>query len=436
MLKMGCAKIDVTPDFPVFLRGYGARKQKTALVEEPVEVGVIALEQNAKKVLMITVDNIGIQVEDCREVTARLRKEFGIGGADVMISCSHTHFAPGFTSYSVTFPDGELEQGIYPADKEYFEFWYAKTRIAVRAALDDMEAVSLDCAVIPVSGIAFNRRTVKKSDGLVQTNYLLPKNLDDFDFSPIDELFYVWRFNKGNRPKGILGRYSCHPVTGGAEFYGISADYPGYFKKCVQDEFGCPGFFLLGTAGDVVPMRRNGQSRRDLGEILARSIRLNELNFRKADDFTLATASFTVPGTLFRIANHDTMEKDYQAALADAKKHPHEYRPELAEASNRYMIAKRFADKKFDIPIQLLRLGCHVIVGLPFEVLTAIGLELRAACPEAVIASITGGYESYLPLASDFPKGGYETDDGANFEPETGNNILAACIREVKKFQA
>ena len=94
MLKMGCAKIDVTPDFPVFLRGYGARKQKTALVEEPIEVGVIALEQDGKKVLMITADNLGIQVEDCRKITARIQEEFGIGGADVMISCSHTHFAP------------------------------------------------------------------------------------------------------------------------------------------------------------------------------------------------------------------------------------------------------------------------------------------------------------------------------------------------------
>ena len=435
MLKMGCAKIDVTPDFPVFLRGYGARKQKTTLVEEPIEIGVIALEQDGKKVLMITADNIGIHVEECREITERIRKEFGIGYPDVMISGSHTHFAPGFSAFAVSFPEGELAQGVYPADTQYFEFWYGKLRIAVRAALDDMEPVTLDYVVIPVSGIAFNRRTVKKSDGLVKTNYLLPPNLDDFDFSPIDEKFYVWRFRKANRPKAILGRYSCHPVTGGAEYYGISADYPGYFKRCVQDEFGCPGFFLLGTAGDVVPMRRNGQSRRDLGEVLARTIRLNELNFRKADDFVLETGNFTVPGTLVRIADHATMEQDFQAALADAKKYPHEYRPEFGAAAGRYLIARRFASKEFDIPIQLLRLGRHVIVGLPFEVLTAIGLELRAACPEAVIASITGGYESYLPLASDFPKGGYETDNGANFAPETGNRVLEGCIAAVKKFQ-
>ena len=63
MLKMGCAKIDVTPDFPVFLRGYGARKQKTTLVEEPIEVGVIALEQDGKKVLMITADNLDQAIE-------------------------------------------------------------------------------------------------------------------------------------------------------------------------------------------------------------------------------------------------------------------------------------------------------------------------------------------------------------------------------------
>ena len=107
---------------------------------------------------------------------------------------------------------------------------------------------------------------------------------------------------------------------------------------------------------------------------------------------------------------------------------------QLREAEYRYLITKRFGTKEFDIPVQLLRLGRRLLVGLPFEILTDFGQKLRAACPEALIVSMTGGYEDYLPLAADFEKGGYETESEANFLPDTGDRILAECIRKIRDF--
>jgi len=436
MLKMGCAKIDVTPDFPVYQRGYGARNQKTVLVENPVEAGVIALEQDGRRFLLITADLVGVPYRNCRIIYERLKQEFGIGWPEVVISASHTHFAPGFGPYVITFSGGALERGVYLPDDEYFEFWFAKLRIAVRAALADLEEVTLSSAAVPVSGIAYNRRLIRKSDGVVQTHYTLPENLDDYDFSPIDETFHIWRFNKGNRPKALLGRYGCHPVTGGAEYYGISADYPGCFKQCVQNEFGCPGFFWLGTAGDVVPMRRNGHSRQDLGEILTRAIRLNELNFRAENDFILDATGFTLHGTPVMVLDHGRREELLQAAFAAAAQSAEPYNAALSETAQRYLVTSRYPQSGYDIPIQLLRLGGKVAVFIPFEVFTDIGLALRKACPEAVIVSISGGHEGYLPLQSDFALGGYETQFGATFAPDTGDRLLAACVEEIGNFQS
>lgn len=438
MLKMGCAKLDVTPDFPVYLRGYGSRNSRTVKVENPIEAGVIALEQDGKKVLIITADIIGIYVTFCRRIAAAVKAEFGIDYPDIYIAGSHTHFAPGFEAFTVTNPGGELDLGAYPADERYFEFWLGKVKNGIRYALADLEEVSLESAVIPVSSIAFNRRTVRKADGKVTTNYIYPKNPDDYHFSPIDQDLHVWRFMKANRPKALLARYSCHPVTGGAAMDAISGDYPGMFKQAVQEHLGCPGFFLLGTAGDVVPMRRNGASRRDLGEVLASTIRLNELVFRKTDDFKLAAANFTVPGKLSRTAGYDRKQKEarWQAEVERAKREMLPVDEALIAESYRYDIADRYPSDDVAIPVQMLRLGHQVLVGLPFEVLSAIGLELRAACPEALVTTITGGYEGYLPLAADFPKGGYETDQGSNFAPATGNDILNACIEAVKKFRS
>lgn len=443
MLKMGCAQADVTPDFPVFLRGYGFRNKKTSAVADRLETGVIALEQSGRKILLITADMEGIFVEYCREITARIRREFGIGYPDVVISCSHTHFSPGFPGYAVTFPGGEIPLGIYPRDEQYFEFWYERTRDAVRRALEDLEEVRLDHAAVPVPGIAFNRRTVRKADGKVETNYVLPDHPGDYDFLPIDHDFTVWRFMKGDRPKAILGRYSCHPVTGDALQYDISADYPGAFKQAVQTEYGCPGFFLLGTAGDVVPMKRSARARKYMGGILARMIHVNELNFSPAPEFRLEARSFTVRSTIVHRLGSGDPDAFWQDVLRDAQKSivygntpdKNATYQKLWDAGYRYLLTKRFAANEFDIPIQMLRLGDRILVGLPFEILTDVGRKLREACPDALIISITGGYEGYLPLASDYEIGGYETETEAHFQPDTGDRILAECIKAVRSFR-
>ena len=436
MFEMGCAAVDVTPDFPVFLRGYGARNEMSSGVADPIAAGVIALEQAERKLLLITVDTDGVHGEICRRIAERIEGEFGIPADHVFISASHTHFGPGFSRYAVTRAGGSLELGIYPADTAYFEFWFGLVRTAVREALADLEEVTLESAAIPVPGVAFNRRTVRKSDGLVTTNYVIPEDPENYTFSPIDGDFHVWRFMKGGRPKALLGRFGCHPVTDEGLSYEISADFPGAFRRAVMRDLGCPAFFVQGTAGDVVPMRRTTRSRQDIGEILSRLILLNELNFRPAGEFALVPEHFTVPTRLTRFPDTDDLEGFWQRALEEARQLP----PEdaylsLYEGASRYLLAKRFGKREFDFPVSLFRLGNETLVFLPCEVLTDMGLALRRACPEALVVSQTGGYEDYLPLSADFAKGGYETDSEADFTPDTGDRVLAACIDAVTKYR-
>ena len=88
----------------------------------------------------------------------------------------------------------------------------------------------------------------------------------------------------------------------------------------------------------------------------------------------------------------------------------------------------------YDLPIQLMQLGDKVLVCLPFEVLTNVGAKIRESHPEAVIVSCSCGYQCYLPLAEDFPKGGYETDGGTVLAHDTGDRIAAAAIAALDHF--
>lgn len=435
MFRMGCAKADTTPGFPVYQRGYASRNKLAVKIEDPIEAGVIVLEQDGKKILILTVDHIGIEYQYCRKIAQAIAPVAGIAEEDIFINSSHTHFAPGFNGYTIYFPDGELKPGRYEEDSTYFEFWMDKVLAAVKHAVSDLEEVTLLQADIPVTSVSFNRRTVRKSDGGVDTNYTYPLQADKYNFSPVDPTLNVWKFMRGNTPKAVLARFSCHPVTGGYDLYAVSADYPGYFKRAVLEKLHCPGFFMQGAVGDSVPMLRNGKSRQDIGEILASSIRLAERTFRETSNFTLKSATVMLP--LTAPAAEGKSNADLEKLWAEAMEKNIKQQEYSEDIYMQNMLCKTllaYGDEKREMPIKLIRLGDITLVGLPFEALTIIGKKIQEKFPDAVICSCTNGYGCYLPLAEDFPKGGYEPLRGTVWAPETGDEVVKLTVKALAEM--
>ncbi len=434
MLKMGCSKADITPGFPVYLRGYASRNRLTSEIEDSVEAGVIALEQNGKRSLIITVDNEGFGVQYCRKIYSVLSAAVNISFPDIIIACSHTHFAPGISGFNVYFSNGELQPGSYPADDRYYAFFMDKLIPAVKHAIADLEEVQLLQADIPISSIAFNRRTIRKSDGMVTTNYTYPENPENYDFTPFDTTMHVWKFMRGNTPKGVLASYGCHPVTGGYNFYGISADYPGYFKKYIMEKMHCPGFFMLGTAGDTVPILRANEARKDIGQVMASSVRLAERTFRNTTCFELKTASIPLE-VVSRYKNKTgaEMTRMWQDELEKARQ-TKEYSEDLYVAGMAYRTYTGFNSHQATLDIQFMRLGDRTLVVLPFEPLTDTSELIQRACPDAAVISCAGGYEGYLPTTEDYHKGGYETYTGTVWDEKTCDDLISVTLEALKDF--
>ena len=141
------------------------------------------------------------------------------------------------------------------------------------------------------------------------------------------------------------------------------------------------------------------------------TLRQNELFFWKDEKQSVDAKVANLP--VRRIAPEDCGrddEKDLEEAMRLEERHP---------------------EKEFTVPIRFLRLGDKVLCGVPFETLSAISLRLKEANPEAVLTSITGGYEGYLPLREDFAHKGYECAFGAtHVAPGTGDAVLECAIRE------
>ena len=436
MLRMGCAKVDVTPTEPSYLRGYGARNQLSRGVEEPLEAGAMVLEQVGKRVLLLTLDSTGLGIRECERVYGWLA-DLGFDESSIFLCCSHTHFAPGISDYYVTYsPEATLAIGRHEAEASYVSLLKERLREAVKTASANVEEVALEEVEIPVPCVSFNRRTIVKGENKVITNFVYPADFEKYEFQDVDTTLNIWRFKKGDCIKAILGRFSCHPVTGGNDIYSVSADYPGYFQKYISEFFGCPCMFMLGSAGDVVPMRRNGTSRRDIGIVLASAVRLAERRFRKIADFKLDCCVIEAVVTLDKVFPRDKADELFNESMAEALKtdRPEDFNEKFCTDAYRHANAKAFPTDDVPVPIRLLRLGDKVLVGLPFETLTAVATRLYEICPGTVVTTLTGGYEGYLPFSYEYARGGYEAGMGPMFKQGTAEKVLDAVIKALKSF--
>jgi hypothetical protein len=122
---IGAAKIDITPDHPIRLTGYGGRKTESEGVEQKIWAKALAIggltaaptrrpsddsaqrlvDEPAKQdlAILITVDNLGIGWDTTQEVAARLAKKVGLKPERLAICASHTHTGPMLKTSPRTF---------------------------------------------------------------------------------------------------------------------------------------------------------------------------------------------------------------------------------------------------------------------------------------------------------------------------------------------
>ena len=67
----------------------------------------------------------------------------------------------------MTLPGGEMELGVYPRDERFRFFLREQMLSAAMEALASLRPIKVEYVAIPLPGIAFNRRTIRKNDGLV-----------------------------------------------------------------------------------------------------------------------------------------------------------------------------------------------------------------------------------------------------------------------------
>ena len=93
--QVGASKVDVTPDYPIRLNGFGFRRQESEGVTQRIWAKVISIKSgDAPRVVLATLDSLGVRKEMVEQVAARLKTKVGLPPECFALTFTHSHTTP------------------------------------------------------------------------------------------------------------------------------------------------------------------------------------------------------------------------------------------------------------------------------------------------------------------------------------------------------
>ena len=401
--KAGAAKVDITPDEPIWLAGYANRTHPSEGVLQKIWVKAAAFQDDSGSVSVITTaDLVGLDTATVAYVSASAKARFGIPRERLLFNYSHNHSCPVtgevLKLYYTLTPDqaAVVDRYTRKLNERYLEA-IGKAIAALTPARVEFEQ--------GLAGIAVNRRRARAGG----------RNLP----GPVDQDVPVLAVRSGGAVRAVLFGYSCHATA--LSGYQINGDYPGYAQEELERAYpGSVAMFVMGCGGDANPLPRimNSSSPESIelasmyGKILARAA-------RQVVDGRMVPLSGSIR------AAYGTAEVPFQKGPS---------RVELIERSkklkgrelrsNEYLLKIMERDGKlmdrYPYPVQVWRFGRELnMIGLTGEPVVDYCLRFKKqyGADNTWVVGYNNELLSYIPSLRVLREGGYEGVDGI---PEYG----------------
>ncbi|OHE77811.1 MAG: hypothetical protein A2107_11790 [Verrucomicrobia bacterium GWF2_62_7] len=249
----GVAKVDITPNYPVRLSGYGSRRDEHEGVEQHIFAKALALGSDAEgPAVLLAVDNCGVPAWMRDELVKRLAAQTKVTGPRVAICSSHTHSAPMLTGVLPNL----FSTDIPPEHRANVERY-------TRELMDKLEQVALAALA--------NRQPAQLALGFGHASFA--HNRRGYAFRPEDHSLPVLRVvGADGKPRAMLASYACHATT--LSFNKVHGDWPGCAQEFLEKEFpGAIALVAIGCGADQNPNpRRTYEYARDYGNALGEDV--------------------------------------------------------------------------------------------------------------------------------------------------------------------
>lgn len=401
VLLAGTAKIDITPEKPVRMSGYAGRKGLSQAVHDPLSARVVAFSNNGKRLVLVSTDLIGFYGGTAERFRKVLTEEFGLNQSELFLSGIHTHAGPSLTLD---------EKNGHANNLEYTQDLEAKLVKVIRQALGNMEPVRIGAGV-GYAPIGSNRRDLV-FDKLGNSSIKLGRN----PYGPTDKEVLVVKVAKADGESiAAMFDFATHATCLGSKNYTVSGDVIGLAEQFVETILGpeaiAPAF--TGASGNINPW------------------------FRALTGFNSEPGWIPEPVLLGTMLGEEVVHvfRDIRAVSAEGQIRTAFVTLELpGKRLNELTVEKDCPPTALNITAA--RLGDIGFVGIGCEVLTEIGMSIKAASPykHTFIITHCNGAAEYLPPAHLYVEGGYEIKSSA-FAPQAADMVVKKAVRMLHELQ-
>jgi hypothetical protein len=247
--RVGVARVDITPDYPIRLCGYACRGAEATNVAQRLYAKALVLENPRRffaflrkappPAVLVELDSTGFPASMRSELLRRLQPA-GVRGEAFAMCATHSHNAPMVTDFVENLFGKDI-----PADQQehinrYTRELTDKLELVVRQALE-------------------RRRPATLATGMGRAGFGKNRRPQGGPSDPEVPLLAVR--DRAGKPLAILVNYACHcttltPTAGGDE---IAGDWAGYAQQYLEEEHpGAIAFTLIGCGADQDPYPRTG----------------------------------------------------------------------------------------------------------------------------------------------------------------------------------
>ena len=389
----GFSRISITPDLnnsvkkpedgrlkKVPIAGFGQMKTKFATgIHDSIFVKAVALKASQQLVIIISADLLIMPPNIIDSVSSILSEE-GFQRNQLFFSATHTHSSIGGWGF------GFLAKIIAGKENIDLEKWLImQIKKAVTSAVSDLHPARIGTGSFNGSPYTLNRITGDQG-----------KKNDEFNYLIIEQI--------GKR-NAIIGSFSAHATTIGRKNTLISADYPGYWERKMENTEADIALFCGGSMGSQSPVCKGNdfECAKYIGESLADSISLTLKGVKLYDKTGISSLSLPI------------LLPEYHMRLT-------------ANINLTSGLSKRLMPLPEDVYLQALRINDLIWFFTPGDFSGESALMIKNLLAgegyQAIISGYNGSYVGYIIPSEYFYLDHYESKSMSWFGPTMGDYMM------------
>ena len=397
VIQVGVAEVDITPDYPIRLNGYGSRRTESDGIIQRIWAKALAIGSDADEpVVLVTVENCGLPDELTEEVSDRIQEKTGISRAHFVACFSHTHSAPCLTNAAPFI----FSSDIPPAQQETIDRYTAQFK-------DLMETVALEALA--------NREPSRLSWSIGELGFAKNRRTEG---GPVDHSLPCMQITREDGTlRAVWASYACHTTTLAGTDNHICGDWAGFAQDALQEALpGVTALISIGCGADANPESRMMTMPDGQEEVFS-----TRLAYAKAHGEALseevqrllkgeAKSLTRVPTGVFERVNlpFDTLptREEWEARVAGGGSDAYHAQKHLERLQSGETI-----QTELSYPVQAWKFGEELaIVFLASEVVVDYSLRLKSEldAERLWVGGYANAFPGYIPSERVLAEGGYE----------------------------